>query len=305
MGLFNHKRPAAPTTSNPFTGYASDDDADTAITTNDNATATSDNTTQASYLDSLSADTLAPADVTEETNTNVESPTEKATVELTPAKETDNDASIDALLEGLVSEQSTPAVESKTTEPTKDIDAVNPVPVAIKENEPTEKAAVVEEETVEPKTEIKPARKPIVVKAQNEEKPANKRTSNSESRVAEFDALLSWIEKDTSTKTNDVQEIIRGLEDRISDIREALDKDTEGLSDEAKSLFEKNTDKNIELINEQISKERKTQTAFDNRKHQFISTITKALESYRRPVKSEEIESAVEHKDNDNNNIKK
>lgn len=100
----------------------------------------------------------------------------------------------------------------------------------------------------------------------------------------EFDDLLAWSERDTAVKVAKVQRVIDGLEARIDNIVRELESDTEGLSEDAKSLFEKNTKKNISLIRDQIAREKELQETLNAKKDTFVSKLKAALDDYDKPV---------------------
>lgn len=100
----------------------------------------------------------------------------------------------------------------------------------------------------------------------------------------EFDDLLAWSERDTTVKVAKVQKVIDGLETRIDNIVRELESDTEGLSEDAKSLFEKNTKKNISLIRDQITREKELQESLNTKKDTFVSKLKAALSDYDKPV---------------------
>lgn len=100
----------------------------------------------------------------------------------------------------------------------------------------------------------------------------------------EFDDLLAWGERDTIVKIDKVQKVIDGLEARINNIVRELESDTEGLSEDAKSLFDKNTKKNISLIRDQIAREKELQEVLNTKKDTFVSKLKAALGDYDKPV---------------------
>lgn len=144
-----------------------------------------------------------------------------------------------------------------------------------------------EKEIVAPNFDLEPEPAPEPTPESAPEKPEEKVSSIGVEAVStgnEFDDLLAWSERDTVVKVGKVQQIIDGLEARINNITRELESDTEGLSEDAKSLFEKNTKKNISLIRDQIAREKELQEVLNARKDAFISKLRTTLSEYGKPI---------------------
>jgi hypothetical protein len=96
----------------------------------------------------------------------------------------------------------------------------------------------------------------------------------------EFDDLVAWVERDTANKVDKIQKIINELDSRISNINAEIEHDTAGLSADAKTLFEKNTRKNIGLIEDQIDRERARQVGLKKKSNIFVNKVQAALKEY-------------------------
>ncbi|MDR1300737.1 MAG: hypothetical protein LBK50_03450 [Candidatus Nomurabacteria bacterium] len=177
--------------------------------------------------------------------------------------------------------------------------AVNPEPTPISDeeidqllaDEPEEVAPVKPADQIaepEPATDYK---KDIASKKSEEESLPNI-SIDSLSTGNEFEDLLAWADRDTAAKVAKIQKTIDGLKQRIQNINDDLERDTNGLSEDAKSLFEKNTKKNLDLIKDQISREEDLQHRYEEQRNTFVAKLNESLKKYGEEPKVEQFKAA-------------